>query len=80
MDTRCPTCGRNELIPIVYGLPLGDLFERSEAGEIALGGCTVSPDAPAQLCKNCAARVGRLAHNKEGLGGAAFLSIHPHTS
>ena len=38
----CPTCGQ-KMVPIVYGLPGPELFERAERGEIILGGCMPEP-------------------------------------
>ena len=40
--SKCPSCKVSKLIPIVYGLPLRELMEQSERGEIELGGCSVT--------------------------------------
>jgi hypothetical protein len=32
----------SKLIPIVYGLPLRELMEQSERGEVELGGCVIT--------------------------------------
>ena len=40
--SKCPTCKVGKLIPIVYGMPEGELIEQSERGEIELGGCSVT--------------------------------------
>ena len=40
--SKCPTCNAGKLIPIVYGLPLRELMEQSERGEVELGGCIVT--------------------------------------
>lgn len=37
-SSRCPECGSQEVLPIVYGLPGSDMLEMSERGEILLGG------------------------------------------
>ena len=42
--TVCPACGSLERIPVVWGMPNPEDFERAEAGEFALGGCCVPPD------------------------------------
>ena len=42
--TVCPGCGGVERIPVVWGMPGPEDFERAEAGEFALGGCCVPPD------------------------------------
>ena len=40
--SKCPTCKVGKLIPIVYGMPEGELIEQSERGEVELGGCSVT--------------------------------------
>ena len=40
--SHCPTCNAGKLIPIVYGLPLPELMEQSERGEVELGGCIIT--------------------------------------
>jgi hypothetical protein len=40
--SRCPTCNAGKLIPIVYGLPLRELMEQSDRGEVKLGGCIIT--------------------------------------
>ena len=40
--SNCPTCKVGKLIPIVYGMPEGELIEQSERGEVELGGCSVT--------------------------------------
>lgn len=40
--SKCPTCKNGKLIPIVYGLPLRELMEQSERGEVELGGCIIT--------------------------------------
>ena len=42
--TVCPACGSSARIPVVWGMPGPEDFERAEAGEFALGGCCVPPD------------------------------------
>ncbi len=40
--SKCPACKVEKLIPIVYGMPGGELVEQSDRGEVELGGCVVS--------------------------------------
>lgn len=47
----CAACGTT-LVPIVYGYPGPDLFEKEEQGEVLLGGCVIDDDAPAFGCPN----------------------------
>lgn len=54
--TMCPTCGDSERIPVVWGMPSPEDFERAEAGEFALGGCCVPADfgqVPYWACRAC---------------------------
>ncbi len=50
---KCPKCGSNEVIPIVYGYPSEELFLRAEAGKVKLGGCCVEAFAMDRHCKKC---------------------------
>ncbi|MBC9786235.1 hypothetical protein H1S01_17375 [Heliobacterium chlorum] len=49
----CPKCGRNNVIPIVYGEPDIELFEQSKMGKVKLGGCVVGLDDPEWHCPTC---------------------------
>ena len=40
--SRCPSCEDGRLLPIVYGYPIPETFERSKRGEVMLGGCIVT--------------------------------------
>jgi hypothetical protein len=48
-ESKCPVCGW-DTIPIVYGLPGSDDFERTD---IILGGCIVEETNPDLACSNC---------------------------
>lgn len=55
--TQCPACESATLRPIIYGLVTGgELREKADRGEIVLGGCQVSEDAPDWKCIGCGAR------------------------
>jgi hypothetical protein len=49
----CPSCGSNAVIPIVYGMPGGELMDQAEAGKVALGGCCISDNDPDLRCTEC---------------------------
>ena len=51
---------KHEWIPIVYGLPGGDLWEAADRGEVSLGGCLISPGNPTEECVLCGKRRGKL--------------------
>lgn len=46
---NCPVCGW-KLLPIIYGYPSPELFERDD---IVIGGCIVDPMYPYYSCSNC---------------------------
>lgn len=54
----CPICG-GKVVPIVYGMPTGDLEEKADRGEVVLGGCCIALDEkghsidPKWACTNC---------------------------
>ncbi|WP_246063388.1 hypothetical protein [Blastococcus colisei] len=49
----CPRCGREDSIPLVYGLPGSDLFQQAERGRVGLGGCLVMDEQAAFVCRSC---------------------------
>jgi hypothetical protein len=51
----CPFCGSTDTVPIVYGLLGRELEQAAERGELVLGGCLFSFDAPDRACRDCGA-------------------------
>jgi hypothetical protein len=49
----CPECSSERMIPVVYGLPTPELFQRAASGEVALGGCVVFGNDPGWRCSDC---------------------------
>jgi hypothetical protein len=54
---RCPACGSDKVVPIVYGYPPAHLFAEQEAGRIVLGGCVVTGHDPSWQCISCKAQI-----------------------
>lgn len=52
----CPKCWNREGIPLVFGFPSADDFERESRGEIILGGCVMASPAPDRACRDCGHR------------------------
>lgn len=52
---RCPSCGSERTVPIVYSLPSADVERRAQEGEVVLGGCIVEDDQPDRACLDCRA-------------------------
>lgn len=62
-NIKCPRCGKERVIPIVYGLPSDEAFKQKEKGNIRLGGRCVSgfvnekgelvSSDPRWYCKDC---------------------------
>lgn len=46
---KCPSCGKSQVIPILYGMPAGPVDE----SKVWIGGCCVSDDSPKWHCKAC---------------------------
>ena len=49
---KCEPCGV-QMVPIIYGLPSPDDFEKEQQGEFVLGGCVVYGDDPQWACPTC---------------------------
>lgn len=49
----CPRCKQGLGMPIAYGMPVLDMMESAELGEVVLGGCCIDPDSPTHRCKAC---------------------------
>ena len=58
--TDAPRCCDKPMTPIVYGMPGPELLEESLDGEVELGGCLISEDAPMFRCLRCGRTEGRL--------------------
>jgi len=50
---ECPKCNKEDIIPIIYGYPNDNLMSASRDGNVSLGGCRFSSDAPNYACKDC---------------------------
>jgi len=51
--SKCPKCESKEVIPIAYGYPSGEMLEKADRDEVALGGCCVIEGQPEWYCKTC---------------------------
>ncbi|HEU0028833.1 MAG TPA: hypothetical protein VFQ25_17140 [Ktedonobacterales bacterium] len=56
----CPECGSDSVVPIVYGLPTYETFQRAKSGEFVLGGCFLSDESPGWQCQACHKRFGSI--------------------
>ena len=50
---QCPKCGTKNTVKILYGMPTQEAFQKAEAGEIKLGGCSITESDPEYYCKDC---------------------------
>lgn len=48
---KCPKGNTDSIVPIVYGLPERETFEKADRGELMLGGCIVDSLSPQWYCK-----------------------------
>lgn len=58
-EIKCPKCGSQNVIEIMYGLPSAEAGESAARGEIKLGGCCRTNHDPSHYCKNCNYRFGK---------------------
>jgi hypothetical protein len=56
----CPKCEAPNPLEIIYGLPSNEMQLAEFEGKIALGGCVISGDDPAFVCRDCGERFGEL--------------------
>ncbi len=55
MGCICPKCKSNNIIPIMYGYPAPEAFEKAEKGNLKLGVCEIfiGGGQPECFCKDC---------------------------
>ena len=54
MKVKCPKCKfSNAVIPIMYGYPSHEIWEKRDRGEVKLGGCMATDVDPDYHCKKC---------------------------
>ena len=73
---RCPACGEQAGVDILYGYPGLEMLEASEHGEIVLGGCCVCESNPDRHCLSCdhTWKIKRRKHDS-----TALAAIHPES-
>lgn len=49
---HCPYCG-GRVVPIVYGEPSEEVFDKHARGEVVLGGCCITGKDPKWECNKC---------------------------
>ena len=60
--TKCPKCGSNGVIPIVYGYIDGSLevMQKIKNDEIDSWGCCIDEDSPKWKCRDCSESFGKI--------------------
>lgn len=53
-NKKCPNCGE-DMVDILYGMPMGEAFEKAERKELFLGGCCmpIEGEPPKYHCYRC---------------------------
>lgn len=57
-DNECPFC-KGKIVPIIYGDPTDETFQKAQNGELILGGCCIEMDEEGNIlnpeleCLNC---------------------------
>ncbi|HOC77508.1 MAG TPA: hypothetical protein PKO31_02315 [Methanofastidiosum sp.] len=65
-NPKCPKCGGENTVPICYGLPLYETYQKEQKGELVLGGCCVSDDSPSWYYKECKNSWGKVSEYRDG--------------
>lgn len=52
-SSKCPHCGEQQLVPIVYGYPSDLTMQHWFEGVLELGGCMMTGDDPQLHCMAC---------------------------
>jgi hypothetical protein len=51
---KCPNCGSENVVPIVYGYPTREAVQAADRGELILYGCLPPSDQPEdRACRSC---------------------------
>lgn len=50
---KCPICGSDNVLPIMYGLPDNEMSELVHSGKIILGGCVFDFYSNTHGCTDC---------------------------
>ncbi|MFO7178732.1 MAG: hypothetical protein DIU78_008550 [Pseudomonadota bacterium] len=50
---KCPKCGSDRVVPILYGEPTQEAEAMVRRGEAVHYGCMVGGDMPTRLCRDC---------------------------
>ena len=54
MKVKCPKCKTSDaVVPIMYGYPSHETWEKRDRGEIKLGGCMATDADPDYHCNKC---------------------------
>ena len=58
---KCPECGSDSTMPIVYGLiDDPEAIKQIEDGEFSTGGCCIEEDSPKWRCRECDKEFGKI--------------------
>ena len=77
----CPGCGREDSVPLLWGLPDSGAMDLAERGQVALGGCLVMGEDPDFFCRSCGLHWGRQTdptadeHELAGLFGVHYVEV-----
>ena len=54
----CPECGSHDILGIMYGKPSSKADKLVAEGKAVYDGCTVKPDSPRWMCRDCSHKFG----------------------
>ena len=55
----CPECQSKKIVPIQYGMPSIEMYEKSKLGKFVLGGCCMSDESTKWHCLDCEHEFGK---------------------
>ena len=62
MSTKRPPCSKcqsKKIVPIQYGMPSMEMYEKSKLGKFVLGGCCISAESAKWHCLDCEHKFGK---------------------
>ena len=55
----CPKCQSKKIVPIQFGTPSMEMYEKSKLGKFVLGGCCISGESAKWYCLDCEHEFGK---------------------
>ena len=73
----CPKCQSKKIVPIQYGMPSMEMYEKSKLGKFVLGGCCISDESTKWHCLDCEHEYGKYWDDIKDLKLPDFGRVRP---